>query len=125
MPEFIPEQIQVLDLVKQSRPKVISSVPEPVIQSRVMTVTAYTKNDPGMDGRGITNNEEMVQEGRTIAADPTIPFGSHIHIPALNHTYVVVDRGSAIEGNRLDLYMENRSDAIEFGVQELEVFIKY
>ncbi len=89
-----------------------------------MIVTAYTANDKGMDGKGITSNGERVQEGRTIAADPSVPFGTMIYIPKLENTYTVTDRGGAIEGNRLDLYMEKRSDAIEFGVWELEVWIK-
>lgn len=89
-----------------------------------MIVTAYSANDRGMDGKGITANGEKVQEGRTIAADPSVPFGTQIYIPKLENTYTVTDRGGAIRGDRLDLYMENRSDAIEFGVWELEVWIK-
>jgi len=103
--------------------KVSRSKPE--IERRVMTITAYTKNDKGMDGRGITTSGERVQQGRTIAADPSIPFGAQIHIPSLNCTHIVEDRGGAISRGRLDLYMEKREDALEFGVQELEVWIKY
>jgi 3D (Asp-Asp-Asp) domain-containing protein len=88
-----------------------------------MTVTAYTAHDAGMDGRGITASGEKVQEGRTIAADKGIPFGTQIYIPALDHTYAVTDRGGAIKGNRLDLYMESRKDALRFGVQELKVLV--
>jgi rare lipoprotein A len=98
--------------------------PSPKIEHRIMRITAYTKNDPGMDGRGITTSEEPVQEGITIAAPPEIPFGTQIYIPSLNRTYTVTDHGGAIKGNRLDLYMEKRSDALEFGVQELEVWIR-
>lgn len=89
-----------------------------------MLVTAYTAHDKGMDGRGITASGERVQEGRTIATDPSIPFGTDIYIPALGKYYTATDRGGAIRGNRLDLYMEKREDALKFGVQELEVFIK-
>lgn len=89
-----------------------------------MVITAYTKSDRGMNGKGITANGERVQEGLTIAADPSVPFGTQIYIPKLANTYTVTDRGGAIKGNRLDLYMESRSDAMEFGVWELEVWIK-
>ena len=91
----------------------------------MMKITAYTKNDKGMNGKGITANGEHVIEGRTIAADASIPFGTEIYIPALGKTYTVTDRGGAIHGNRLDLYIEHRKDAMKFGVQELEVLIKY
>lgn len=97
---------------------------EPRVERRVMKVTAYTKNDKGMNGKGITTNGERAKEGRTIAADKSIPFGTEIYIPALDKHLVVSDRGGAIKGDRLDLYMENRKDALAFGVQYLEVFIK-
>jgi 3D (Asp-Asp-Asp) domain-containing protein len=108
-------------------------VPEPVevsrgethrIEKRVMRVTAYTASDTGMNGKGITTSGEKVQEGRTIAAPPDIPLYSQIYIPVLGQTYTVTDRGGAIKGNRLDLFMESRAEALEFGVQELEVLIK-
>ncbi|MHB8125846.1 MAG: 3D domain-containing protein [Desulfitobacteriaceae bacterium] len=93
-------------------------------ERRIMKVTAYTAHDVGMDGRGITASGNRVQEGVTIAAPNDIPLGAQILIPALGQTYVVTDRGGAIKGNRLDLYIEDRKKALEFGVKELEVFIK-
>lgn len=94
------------------------------VEHRVMRITAYTSHDKGMNGQGITASCEPVVEGITIAAPPDIPFGSQIYIPSLDKTYIVTDRGGAIKGNRLDLYMMKRSDALEFGVQDLEVWIK-
>lgn len=98
--------------------------PEVVEDRRVMKITAYTSHDHGMNGLGITANGERVQEGRTIAAAESIPFGTEIFIPALDRTYTVTDRGGAISRGRLDLYMEKRSDALTFGVKHLEVIIK-
>ena len=100
---------------------------EPVqrIERRVMKITAYTARDKGMNGKGITANGEKVIEGRTIAADSSIPFGTEIYIPELGKTFVVTDRGGAIYGDRLDLFMESRKDALRFGVQDLGVLIKY
>lgn len=99
---------------------------EPVekVERRIMRVTAYTSRDRGMNGKGITANGEKAVEGRTIAADSSIPFGTQIYIPELGKTYTVVDRGGAIKGDRLDLYMESRKDAMEFGVRYLEVVIR-
>lgn len=78
-----------------------------------------------MNGKRITANGEHVLEGRTIAVDPSIPFESEIYIPELGKKYTVVDRGGAICGDRLDLFMESREDAMKFGVQDMEVFIRY
>ena len=96
----------------------------PTLERRVMRVTAYTASDAGMNGRGITASGEPAVEGLTIAADPSIPLGSRIYIPKLGKTYTVTDRGGAIRGNRLDLYMVSRKKALKFGVQTLAVYIE-
>ncbi len=116
-------RVVAIDLVEFVPVRVVEVEPEP--EPTIMTITAYTKTDKSMNGRGVTASGERVQEGRTIAADLSIPFGTEIFIPALDRTYTVVDRGGAISRGRLDLYMEKRTDALEFGVQTLEVFIKY
>ncbi len=102
----------------------ISRGEAPRIERRVMRVTAYSAKDKGMNGKKITASGEKAQEGRTIAADRSISFGAEIYIPALGKTYEVDDRGSAIHGDRLDLFMDSRKDALRFGVQYLEVWIK-
>ena len=104
---------------------------EPTIERRVMRVTAYTDGyestgkRPGDPAYGITASGERTQEGKTIAADKSIPFGTEVYIPELGQIYIVEDRGGAIKGDRLDLYIESLEDALEFGVKDLEVFIKY
>lgn len=113
-------QIRLVDLI----PAKVVEVAEPVVDRRVMRITAYTSNDFSMNGKGITANGERVLEGRTIAASECIPFGTEIFIPALGETYIVTDRGGAIKGNRLDLYMESYGDAMVFGVRDLEVIIR-
>lgn len=105
--------------------KEISRGNTPKIERRVMVITAYTNCDPGMDGRGITANGEKTVEGRTIAAPPEIPFGTQIYVPELGKTFTVTDRGGAIRGNRLDVFMESREEALQFGKQTLEVVIRY
>jgi 3D (Asp-Asp-Asp) domain-containing protein len=120
------EQTQTLDLVKTNRDKVkpISRGVTESVERRVMTVSAYTKSDFGMNGKGLTASGTHVLQGRTVAADRSIPFDTRISIPALGMTLTVEDRGAAIKGNRLDLYMDKREDALAFGVKKLEVFIR-
>lgn len=38
--------------------------------------------------------------------------------------YKAQDCGGAIKGNRIDVYFKNHNDALNFGVQYAEVFIK-
>lgn len=95
----------------------------------VVIATAYTAFDEGMDGRGITYCGTTVKEHYTIAVDPdVIPLGSVVYIPALSHLesagfYVAEDTGSAIKGNRIDIYMPDRSQALQFGVRQLEIYV--
>ncbi len=61
--------------------------------------------------------------GRTIGVDPTvIPFGTVVVING--HEYVAEDRGGAINGNKIDIFFEDHNEALEFGRQTAEVFIK-
>ena len=56
-----------------------------------------------------------LREGVSIAADTSIyPIGTVIEIMGIG-TYTVQDCGGAIRGNRIDIYFEKHSDALEFG----------
>lgn len=95
----------------------------------LMEVTAYTagyescQKTPGDPGYGITASGEPVKEWHTVAASPSIPFGTKIYIPEFLKTFVVEDRGGAITDNHLDVYMENVKDAREFGRKDMYVFV--
>lgn len=71
---------------------------------------------------GITATGTRATEGRTIAADPKVlPYGTKVIING--HEYVVEDCGGAIKGNKIDIYFDSHEDALQFGVQRLEVFV--
>lgn len=66
---------------------------------------------------------EELKEGYSIAVDPNvIPYRTEVIIDG--HTYKAQDCGGAIKGNRIDVYFNNHNDALEFGVQYAEVFLK-
>ncbi len=92
-------------------------------EKRVMRITAYTAHDANMRGDGITASGVKAVGGVTVAADKAIPLGTQIVIPELNMTLTVQDRGGAIHGNRLDVFMDKRSDALEFGIKTLEAWV--
>lgn len=70
-----------------------------------------------------TATGEIAQVGTTIAVDPNvIPYGSEIQIGG--HTYIAQDTGGAIDGKHIDIYFDDHQEAIEFGVQNAEVFLK-
>jgi 3D (Asp-Asp-Asp) domain-containing protein len=66
---------------------------------------------------------EELKEGYSIAVDPNvIPYKTEVIING--NVYKAQDCGGAIKGNRIDVYFENHNDALEFGVQYAEVFLK-
>ena len=66
---------------------------------------------------------EELKENYSIAVDPdVIPYRSEVIING--KTYKAQDCGGAIKGNRIDVYFEDHDDALEFGVQYKEVFVK-
>ena len=88
----------------------------------VAEVSAYTATDDQCGkSDGITASGTHVQQGRTIAAPSWIPFGTKVIIG--EHEYIVEDRGGYISDNRLDIYMDSRDDAVEFGRKEIEVTV--
>lgn len=102
------------------------SLPSRGVQKRRFVVTAYTKLDAGGE---ITYSGTKVTPWHTVAVDPsTIPLGYWVYIPYFDDApnkgwFHAEDSGGAIKGNRIDVYMEDRQEALRFGVQELEVVV--
>lgn len=65
---------------------------------------------------GPTASGTTPKAGRTIAVDPkVIPLGSKVIIDG--HTYIAEDTGSAIKGNKIDMYFSSHSEAMAWGVK--------
>ncbi|MBR3646464.1 MAG: 3D domain-containing protein [Lachnospiraceae bacterium] len=72
---------------------------------------------------GITASGTKATAGRTIAADTSVlPFGTKVNING--HTYTVEDRGGAIKSNKIDIYFDTHQEALNFGVQYLDVYVE-
>lgn len=77
---------------------------------------------------GISASGQKVKEWCTIAAGKSIPFGTQIYIPYFANKpnkgiFTVQDRGSAIKDGRIDVYIGNHADCMDFGRRQLEVYI--
>lgn len=101
--------------------------PEP-INLGVYTITAYCPcerccgKSPDDPLYGVTATGAVATEGRTIAVDPeVIPYGTVVYIDG--QAYVSEDCGGGIKGKQIDLYFDSHEDALEWGVQEREVFV--
>ena len=72
---------------------------------------------------GITSTGTKATQGRTIAVDPkVIDYGSKVKINGKE--YVAEDCGGAIKSNHIDVFFNNHQDALDFGVQYANVYIK-
>ena len=89
----------------------------------MINASAYTAAaDECGKSNGITASGLKVKEGETIACPPQFPFGTKINIGGMG-TYTCEDRGGAIKANHIDIYMETKAEAFDFGRQNLEAEI--
>lgn len=71
---------------------------------------------------GITATGTPVVEGRTIAVDPdVIPYGTQVIING--HVFTAEDCGGAIDGNHIDIYVNDHQTALELGRNQAEVYL--
>ena len=85
--------------------------------------TAYTKECGWPWDDGITATGTVATAGRTIAVDPqVIKLGSRVLIPGRG-MYHAEDVGGAIKGNRLDIFFDNKKDALLFGRRNLKAVV--
>lgn len=68
---------------------------------------------------GITASGARATANHTVAAPSTFAFGTQLVING--QTYTVEDRGGAIQGNRIDVYMNSHAEALAWGVRYLDV----
>lgn len=94
-----------------------------------MVASAYTAGyestgkNPGDRNYGVTRSGTRVRPG-VVSVDPrVIPLGSKLYIEPLGIYCIAEDTGSAIKGNRIDIYMESLSEARSFGKRNVKVYI--
>ena len=70
---------------------------------------------------GRTASGTKATAGRTVAAPSNFAFGTKLNIGG--HIYTVEDRGGAIKGNKIDIYMNSHQAALQWGVRYLTVSV--
>ena len=68
---------------------------------------------------GMTASGTKATAGHTVAASGQFAFGTKLIING--QEYTVEDRGGAIQGNRIDIYMNSHAEAVAWGVKYLPV----
>ena len=75
-------------------------------------------------GDTITSTGVKPIVGRTIAVDPkVIPYGTKVYIPELDKVFIAEDCGSAIKGNRIDIYMDSFDECMKWGYKNITIII--
>lgn len=81
----------------------------------------------GVHACGVTASGHSVftNQGKFVAADPSIPFGTCISIPGYHRgePVPVLDRGGGIRGDRLDVYFPTHAQAQQWGARWLDVTV--
>ncbi len=106
--------------------------------SETFVATAYTLDPaecggkvPGDPAYGITASGMIADVGIIAVDTSVIPFGTKLYIETLtgdfiNYGFAVAgDTGSGIKGNRIDLFMYDKQDALDWGIREVKVYFIY
>ena len=70
---------------------------------------------------GRTASGTTATAGRTVAASSKFAFGTKLNIGG--HIYTVEDRGGAINGNKIDIFVNTHAEALQWGVRYLNVSV--
>nr|WP_033543426.1 G5 and 3D domain-containing protein [Planococcus sp. CAU13] len=87
-----------------------------------VSATAYTAFCNGCSGITATGiNLKANPHLKVIAVDPSvIPLGSKVWVEGYGHA-IAGDTGGAIKGNKIDLFMPDRSAALAFGRKQVKI----
>lgn len=89
-------------------------------ETKIFKITAYCSCAKCCGKQtGITASGTKATAGRTVAASSQYAFGTKLVING--KSYVVEDRGGAIQGNKIDIYMNSHAEALAWGVKYLPV----
>ncbi|MDQ6597586.1 MULTISPECIES: LysM peptidoglycan-binding and 3D domain-containing protein [Bacillus] len=107
-----------------SKDKATSHPKKQAAKQITVKATAYTASCEGCSGITKTGvNIKANPNAKVIAVDPNvIPLGSKVYVEGFGEA-TAADTGSAIKGNRIDVFIPSEADAIDFGVKQLKVTI--
>ncbi|WP_175637959.1 G5 and 3D domain-containing protein [Metabacillus schmidteae] len=86
--------------------------------------TAYTANCNGCSGTTATGmNLRANPNAKVIAVDPNvIPLGTKVYVEGYGYA-VAADTGSAIKGNKIDVFLSSKSAAYRWGSKKVKIKI--
>jgi 3D (Asp-Asp-Asp) domain-containing protein len=119
VPEKTQEELKNEEILARWKTKQTDKWTSLPTEAFTINASAYTAAaDECGNSKGITASGIKVAIKRTIACPPTFPFGVKLEIEGYG-TFVCEDRGGAIKGNHIDIYVETKSEAFAFGRRNL------
>ncbi|UII58342.1 LysM peptidoglycan-binding domain-containing protein (plasmid) [Cytobacillus spongiae] len=97
---------------------------ENAVKEITVEATAYTASCDGCSGTTATGVNLLENpDAKVIAVDPNvIPLGSKVYVEGYGYA-TAEDTGGAIKGNRIDVFIPSKDQAIDFGRKTLNVKI--
>ncbi|WP_214704440.1 MULTISPECIES: 3D domain-containing protein [unclassified Exiguobacterium] len=125
---FIPEaEVEIVEAPKTDDVLDFSSAKQLLVEA-----TAYTNNPEDTvtyNGRVLTRSgydvtDTILFEGmRIIAVDPAIiPLGTRVYVEGIGMA-IALDTGSAIKGQKIDIMMDEKEEAVTFGRKPLTIWV--
>ncbi|EDL65776.1 hypothetical protein BSG1_16010 [Bacillus sp. SG-1] len=91
------------------------------VEVKATAYTAYCEGCIGITKTGV--NLRANPDEKVIAVDPAvIPLGSKVYVEGFGYA-TAEDTGSAIKGNRIDIFIPSREEALDYGVKSITVQI--
>lgn len=117
-------QRQVADLSAENER---ISLEREMVRKVYCKITAYSKdpvsiNQPKWLEDGATASGLLARKGRVAADWDYFPPGTRLYIPGYGEA-IVADRGSDVQGNHIDIYMDSYDEARRWGVKSAEVYV--
>lgn len=132
-----PEIITITETIVEYK-TIIETITETIIKEKpiiinqtepmIFEATAYTSGfestgkHPGHPQYGITATGTQAKRGVCAVDNRFIAYGTHLYVDGYGICRAE-DRGSAIQGYSVDVWMETVKDALEFGRSERKVWI--
>lgn len=122
----VPEPAPAPKLAPTPQPAAQQTSPQPAEQTAgkeiTMKATAYTANCEGCSGVTATGiNLKENPDAKVISVDPSvIPLGSKVYVEGYGYA-TAGDTGSAIKGNKIDIFFPSHEQAVQWGVKTVSV----
>ena len=118
----VTQRAMVPTIIKEGTREVTTSrnVAGRASRAIVMEASAYLAGDG--DGAGITATGLPAVRGIAAVDPDVIPLGTRLFIPGYGEA-IAADTGGAIVGNKIDLVMDSYGEAMDFGRQDVTVYV--